>query len=205
MHSGSEIPHNEGLFQAFLGATPRHPLIRTALRNTVSYYEAVAQGDHAAAKRFTGSFKHGNIGPSILMTAFANYSDITTTTGVLSTALNATQIMQHNKEHVSQLFLEASLSRYDKTWTIPNSTSPLAGLWQNGQSIFLREIWKDLPGNKTWKEMRYVCKDTAHENDSFSITISNRIFAMWRKSNIAIWVVPKWAGRIGDRPGLVIS
>jgi len=119
VRSTGEIENNEGLFQAFLGATPRHPLIKAALRATVAYYEAVGRGDHSTAMRLTGGFEHGNIGTSILMTVFTNFSGLTPTTGVLSTAMNISQTTRHSKEHVSQMFLESSLSRYDKTWKLP--------------------------------------------------------------------------------------
>jgi len=118
VRSTGEINNNQGFFQAFLAAAPRHPLIRAALDNTLIYYRALETKDDSKTKLLMGGNKHGNVGTALLLYAFCNYAKVAadTKTGPLSADLKAEQTIHHSDGEISQIFLEASLSSLDKTW-----------------------------------------------------------------------------------------
>jgi len=118
VRSTGEIKDNEGFFQAFLGAAPGHPVIRNALQRTLLYYRAKHSDDKEQMEELMLGFHHGNIGTALLLGAFCNYTGEVknATSGPLSPNMTQGQTMYHADGHVSQIFLEASLSSLDASW-----------------------------------------------------------------------------------------
>lgn len=96
IRSTNEVQGNDGLFQAFIGATPRHPAIGLALLKTLEYYEAKNANNRRKMESLTLWAKHNNIGGNLLARAVCEFAKISE--GQMRKCLNTAAFAPHQDE-----------------------------------------------------------------------------------------------------------